>query len=128
MTPKTQEPARALERQEMVDSQIKSRGVVDPRVLEALLKVPRHEFVPEDMQDDAYEDSPLPIGYNQTISQPYIVGFMTQEAHLNADDRVLEIGTGCGYQTAVLAQLVREVYTIEIVEPLAQEAWARFKN
>ena len=87
-------------------------------------KVPREEFVPSDERGEAYEDGPLPIGYGQTISQPYIVAFMTEQLHLKPSDRVLEIGTGSGYQAAVLAELVADVYTIEIVEPLAKTAEA----
>ncbi len=109
-------------RSEMVDEQIAGRDVTDQRVLAALRKVPRHEFVPRDMRSLAYEDSPLPIGERQTISQPYIVGIMTQLLEPEPNDRVLEIGTGSGYQAAVLGQLVKEVYTIEIVDPLARRA------
>jgi len=96
--------------------------VVDARVLQAMRSVERHLFVPENMQASAYQDRPLPIGYGQTISQPYIVGFMTQLLKLEPDHTVLEIGAGCGYQTAVLAELVRAVFSIEIVEPLARAA------
>jgi len=106
----------------MVETQIRARGVTDERVLEAMRKVPRHLFVPEVERTRAYEDRPLPIGHGQTISQPYIVAYMTAALKLLPTDRVLEIGTGSGYQAAVLAQIVREVYTIEIVEPLATSA------
>jgi protein-L-isoaspartate(D-aspartate) O-methyltransferase len=107
-------------REKMVREQIQRRGITDPRVLEVMRKIGRHLFVPEDLHDLAYSDRPLPIGYKQTISQPYIVAFMTQAISPGPDDRVLEIGTGSGYQAAVLAELVKEVYTIEIVEQLAQ--------
>jgi len=110
------------ERKAMVEDQIKARGVIDERVLNAMMKVRRHRFVPENVQDLAYRDEPLPIGQNQTISQPYIVAFMTEALRLNGMERVLEIGTGSGYQAAVLAEVAKEVYTIEIVEPLAVQA------
>ena len=100
------------------------RDITNARVLAALGKVPRHEFVPERVRDQAYEDRPLPIGYGQTISQPYIVAFMTEKLDPQPTDRVLEIGTGSGYQAAVLAELGAKVYTIEIVEPLARRAQA----
>jgi protein-L-isoaspartate(D-aspartate) O-methyltransferase len=109
-------------RAQMVDEQIAGRDVTDQRVLAALREVPRHEFVPSGMRRLAYEDFPLPIGEQQTISQPYIVGIMTQLLRPAPGDRVLEIGTGSGYQAAVLGELVREVYTIEIVDPLARRA------
>ncbi|WP_157492337.1 protein-L-isoaspartate(D-aspartate) O-methyltransferase [Geothrix fermentans] len=112
----------AQARARMVREQILARGVADPRVLEAMGRVPRHEFVPEGQRGEAYEDWPLPIGYGQTISQPYIVAFMTAALEPKPGDRVLEVGTGSGYQAAVLAGLVAEVYTIEIVEPLARRA------
>jgi len=106
----------------MVDVDLRGRDIVDLRVLNAMLKVPRHEFVTEEYRNQAYADYPLPIGNNQTISQPYIVALMTQSARLQPEDRVLEIGTGSGYQAAVLAELVKEVYTIEIVEDLANNS------
>ena len=109
-------------REKMVESQIKARGVKDPRVLSALLKVERHRFVPEKYLDSAYSDQPLPIGEGQTISQPYIVALMTELLELKGGERVLEIGTGSGYQAAILAELAKEVYTIEIIEPLASRA------
>ena len=111
-------------RKKMVEEQLASwsRGIKDKRVLDAMEKVPRHEFVPDDLKDQAYEDCPLPIGYGQTISQPYIVAFMTEQLNPKPDDRVLEIGTGSGYQAAVLSLLVKEVYSIEIIEPLAKRA------
>jgi len=106
----------------MVQQQIQRRGVIDPRVLEAMRRVPRHRFVPEEMAPYAYEDEPLPIGHGQTISQPYIVAYMTEALRLTGGERVLEIGTGSGYQAAILAELAADVYTIEIVKPLAEEA------
>ncbi len=109
-------------REKMVETQIKARGMKDPRVLSALLKVERHRFVPEEYLDSAYSDQPLPIGEGQTISQPYIVALMTELLELKGDEKVLEIGTGSGYQAAVLAELAKEVYTVEIVEPLASIA------
>ncbi|RDY61524.1 protein-L-isoaspartate(D-aspartate) O-methyltransferase [Flagellimonas nanhaiensis] len=109
-------------RKQMVDAQIKARGIVDYKTLYALLNVPRHEFVPEEMKPYAYNDNPLPIGMGQTISQPYIVAFMTQSLQLKGKHRVLEIGTGSGYQAAVLGKIVDSVYTIEIVDELAQRA------
>ena len=112
----------------MVDEQLRARDIQDARVLEAMLAVPRHLFVPEPQRGDAYGDFPLSIGYGQTISQPYIVGFMTQALDVRPDHTVLEIGTGSGYQAAVLARLVKTVYTIEIVEPLAQRSRATLKD
>ncbi len=106
-------------RKDMVEQQIKHRGIKDLRVLEAVSKVKRHLYVPENLQQFAYADEPLPIGYGQTISQPYIVAYMTAALQLEKDDHVLEIGTGSGYQAAILAEIVSQVYTIEIVEPLA---------
>jgi len=115
----------AAERQKMVQEQLKSRGIHDDRVLAALAKVPREAFVPENVRAQSYADSPLPIGHDQTISQPFIVAYMTEQLRLQPTDRVLEIGTGSGYQAAVLAELAKDVYTIEIVEPLAKDASAR---
>lgn len=112
----------------MVRDQIASRGVRDARVLEALRKVPRHLFVPPPVEAYAYDDMPLLIGHGQTISQPYVVAFMTEALELKSQDRVLEIGTGSGYQAAVLAGLVREVYSIEIVDTLAKQAKERLAN
>jgi protein-L-isoaspartate(D-aspartate) O-methyltransferase len=106
----------------MVEEQIEARGVRDARVLEALRKVPRHEFVPENLRERAYGDTALPIGHGQTISQPYVVAVMTELAHLGPDSKVLEIGTGSGYQAAILSLLAGEVYSIEIVAPLAERA------
>jgi protein-L-isoaspartate(D-aspartate) O-methyltransferase len=124
----TELPETREARERMVQEQIVARGVRDPRVLEALRKVPRHRFVPPAMQPSAYEDSALPIGMGQTISQPYVVAFMTEALELQPQDRVLEIGTGSGYQAAVLSLLVREVYSMEIVERLGREAEARLKQ
>jgi protein-L-isoaspartate(D-aspartate) O-methyltransferase len=112
------------ERRRMVNEQLKARDIRDPRVLDAMASVPRHLFVPESLRSRAYSDSPLPIGYDQTISQPYIVAFMTQALDVQPGHRVLEIGTGSGYQAAVLGLLAGQVYTIEIVEPLAARARA----
>ena len=106
----------------MVERQLRARGIDDPRTLRAMAKVPRERFVPKELESRAYQDNPLPIGFGQTISQPYIVAFMTQELKPKPTDRVLEIGTGSGYQAAVLSELVAQVYTIEIVRPLAQRA------
>jgi protein-L-isoaspartate(D-aspartate) O-methyltransferase len=115
----------AAQRQRMVKEQLIPRDIHDERVLTAMGKVPREEFVPEDSRASSYADSPLPIGHDQTISQPFIVAYMTEQLHPQPTDRVLEIGTGSGYQAAVLSELVKEVYTIEIIEPLAQSASAR---
>ncbi|MCL6265985.1 protein-L-isoaspartate(D-aspartate) O-methyltransferase [Flagellimonas myxillae] len=115
-------------RKQMVETQIKARGIQDYATLYALLNVPRHEFVPRDIRAFAYNDSPLPIGKRQTISQPFIVGFMTQALRLKSDYKVLEIGTGSGYQAAILAKVVDSVYTIEIVSELAQEAEKRLSR
>lgn len=109
-------------RSRMVDQQLSARDIRSARVLNAMRTVPRHLFVPEGQRDKAYGDYPLPIGYEQTISQPYIVAFMTAALDLAPTDRVLEIGTGSGYQAAVLSVLAKEVYSIEIVEPLAERA------
>jgi len=106
----------------MVETQIARRGVGDPRVLNALRSVPRDRFVPSELAGEAFDDHPLPIGHGQTISQPYIVAFMTAALDLEPDDRVLEIGTGSGYQAAVLAEIASRVYTIEIVPELARRA------
>lgn len=113
-----------VKRQWMVDAQIKGRGITDKAVLAAMAKVERHLFVPSALKAVAYEDMPLPIGQGQTISQPYIVAYMTAAAQLRPEDRVLEIGTGSGYQAAILAEIVKEVYTIEIVAPLADRSHA----
>jgi protein-L-isoaspartate(D-aspartate) O-methyltransferase len=109
-------------RAEMVESQLRLRGIRDARVLETMGRVPRHLFVPEAARGRAYEDRPLPLGYGQTISQPFVVAYMTEQLEIQPTHRVLEIGTGSGYQAAILAELAREVYTIEIVPPLARHA------
>ncbi|HEV2805235.1 MAG TPA: protein-L-isoaspartate(D-aspartate) O-methyltransferase [Chthoniobacterales bacterium] len=106
----------------MIEKQLRPRGIDDPRVLGAMAKVKREQFVAKELAAHAYEDRPLPIGFGQTISQPFIVAFMTQELKPKPTDKVLEIGTGSGYQAAVLGELVAQVYTIEIVRPLAQRA------
>ncbi|MGA8655242.1 MAG: protein-L-isoaspartate(D-aspartate) O-methyltransferase [Chthoniobacterales bacterium] len=108
----------------MVEDQIESRGLSDGRVLQAMREVPRQEFVPESVRQEAFEDHPLPIGCGQTISQPYIVAYMLEYSRLRQTDRVLEVGTGCGYQTALLAKLVYRVFTIEIIPTLANRARA----
>ncbi len=118
----------ANERALMVDRQIRDRGVKDQKVLKAMKKVPRHEFVPDDLIRHSYSDEPLPIGHAQTISQPYIVAFMTEMLELDGDDIALEIGTGSGYQAAVLATLVKQVYTIEIVDALGLQAKDKLKS
>jgi protein-L-isoaspartate(D-aspartate) O-methyltransferase len=110
------------DRQRMVDEQLRARDIRSVSVLDAMRRVPRHRFVPEDERGSAYSDYPLPIGFNQTISQPYIVAFMTEALDVTPEHRVLEIGTGSGYQAAVLGELAKEVFTIEIVEPLAEGA------
>jgi len=114
--------AHETERRRMVDEQIEAREIVDPRVLAAMREVPRHEFVPAAERAHAYEDRPLPIGAGQTISQPYIVALMTQLAAVGPGSKVLEVGTGSGYQAAVLAACGAEVYSIEIVDALAKRA------
>jgi protein-L-isoaspartate(D-aspartate) O-methyltransferase len=112
-------------REQMIAEQIRERDVRDAGVLEALARVPRDRFVPEAARDEAYADRPLPIGHGQTISQPYIVAYMTEALRVERSHRVLEIGTGCGYQTAVLAELAREVYSIEVIPALAAGARER---
>jgi len=114
-------------RQRMVREDIQKRGIADQRVLQAMLKVERHLFVPESYRAMAYADRPLPIGEGQTISQPYIVALMTYHLHLTPEDRVLEIGTGSGYQAAVMAELAKEVYSLEIIESLARTAQERLQ-
>lgn len=115
-------------RRRMVDTQIRARGVADAKVLAAMARVPRHEFVPESVRTQAYDDYPLPIGERQTISQPYIVALMTSLLELKGGERVLEIGTGSGYQAAVLSEIAGEVYTMEILEPLSQRAQQRLTS
>lgn len=112
----------ASARARMVEQHLRGRDITDPRVLAAMGRVPRHRFVPASLERLAYADQPLPIGFEQTISQPYIVAYMSEAADVEPGDRVLEIGTGSGYQAAILAELAREVYTIEIVPGLAQRA------
>lgn len=109
-------------REKMVELQIIRRGIKDPLVLAAMKKVPRHLFVPESLRSQAYEDHPLPIGEKQTISQPYIVALMTEALRLKNTDRVLEVGTGSGYQTAILAEIVKHVFTVERIPSLADRA------
>jgi len=118
----------AARRERMVAEQIQARDVADPRVLASMRKVPRHLFVPERMRPEAYDDHPLPIGEGQTISQPYIVGIMSELLQLAGGERVLEVGTGSGYQAAILAELAKEVYSIEILEPLARRAAATLRE
>jgi len=112
-------------RESMVNLQIQARGVKDEKVLQAMRKVPRHFFVPDELKSYAYADEPLPIGEGQTISQPYIVAYMTEALELQGRERVLEVGTGSGYQTAVLAEIVKEVYTIEVISTLSLRAQER---
>lgn len=116
------------QRKRMVREQIELKGIKDKTVLSAMREIKRHLFVPFHLRSKAYKDRPLPIGHNQTISQPYIVAYMTEAAKLKPEDRVLEIGTGSGYQAAVLAKIVREVYSIEILKPLANSAERRLKG
>ena len=118
----------AASRRTMVDEQLRSRGILDERVLAAMERVPRERFVPPHLVARAYDDGPLPIGEGQTISQPYIVAYMAEALRLAPQHRVLEIGTGSGYHAAVLGQLAREVYTVEIVPPLARAATALLKE
>lgn len=118
----------AYKRKKMVEDQIIARGVKDEKVIAAMLKVPRHEFVPDKWKDHAYEDHPLPIGFGQTISQPYIVASMTEVLDIKKSDKVFEVGTGSGYQAAVLAELAGTVYTIEIVKELAERAQDTLKR
>jgi protein-L-isoaspartate(D-aspartate) O-methyltransferase len=118
------EAAYAAARSRMVAEQIRSRGVRDPRVLDAISRVPRHRFVPAAERHQAYEDHPIPIGFGQTISQPYIVAFMTEALAVEPPHRVLEIGAGSGYQTAVLAELGATVYAVEVIDDLARRARA----
>lgn len=120
--------SRQKSREVMVREQIRARGVRDEKVLEAMRRVPRHEFVPPQLQTRAYSDTPLPIGHGQTISQPYIVGYMTEVLALDGDERVLEVGTGSAYQAAILADIVDEVVSIEIIPALAESAAARLKR
>ncbi len=127
-TQETDEQQAAQNRRRMVDLQLRARDIVDRRVLAAMNKVPRHEFVPRAMRLHAYEDRPLPIGHQQTISQPYIVALMSQLALPTKKARALDVGTGSGYQAAILAELVDKVYSIEIIKPLAEEARQRLRS
>jgi protein-L-isoaspartate(D-aspartate) O-methyltransferase len=122
------EHEREQERQEMVEKQIISRRITDIETVNAMLAVPRHLFVPEDLQNQAYADYPLPIGYGQTISQPYIVALMTASLELEGDEKALEIGTGSGYQAAILAEIVGYVYTVEIIPELAERSETTLKE
>lgn len=124
----TDDGGRTVARDRMVDRQIKARGIADSRVLDACRRVPRHLFVPPPYQQEAYEDYPVSIGHGQTISQPYIVAAMVEALCLEPSSRVLEIGTGCGYQTAILAELVTSLHTVEIVPELAAEARERLTS
>ncbi len=126
--PRSPEDIYAENRERMVKAQIESRGVKDKLVLDAMREVPRHLFVPEGLRDQAYTDGPLPIGEGQTISQPYIVALMTELLGFKGGERVLEIGTGSGYQAAILAEIASEVYTIEIICSLAESAERRLKE
>lgn len=128
LLPVQQEKDFVQRREEMVKTQIEKRGIKDAATLAALRKTPRHLFVPKSIIDDAYDDRPLPIGYGQTISQPYIVAYMTEIVKPKPDHRVLEIGTGSGYQAAVLSEIVEEVYTIEIVDSLGSQARNRLSK
>jgi protein-L-isoaspartate(D-aspartate) O-methyltransferase len=111
-------------RARMVETQIAFRGLADARVLAAMRDVPRHRFVPDDLAREAYADHPLPIGHGQTISQPYIVAYMVEQLRLTPSSRVLEVGAGCGYQTAILARLAKEVYAVDVIDALVQRARA----
>ena len=122
------DPTRQRERDDMVSQQLIVRGIQDTAVLQAMRQVPRHQFVPAGQVPEAYEDHPLPIGHGQTISQPYIVAFMTEALKLHPQNKVLEVGTGSGYQAAVLAKMVYKVFTIEIVEPLALQAAGKLEE
>ena len=115
-------------KQQMLNEQIIARGIKDNSVIEAMSNVSRKEFISHELRQSAYEDSPLPIGYGQTISQPYIVAFMTEAAMLDKNSKVLEIGTGSGYQAAILAELSKDVFTIEIVKPLGEQAEKIFQR
>jgi protein-L-isoaspartate(D-aspartate) O-methyltransferase len=127
-SPATDDRSRTVAREAMVEEQLISRDITDARTLQAMRTVPRHRFVPDEVRSSAYRDSPLPIGYGQTISQPYIVAYMTQLAHLRRDSRVLEVGTGSGYQAAVAAEISDHVYSIEIVPDLAARAAATLRE
>jgi protein-L-isoaspartate(D-aspartate) O-methyltransferase len=124
VAPETQIDSFLTQRRSMVESQLRARGIRDERVLAAMFRIPRHEFVSEEHRDQVYEDHPIPIGEGQTISQPYIVAIMLEALALDPSDTVLEIGTGSGYQTALLAELVRQVYSVERYASLARAAQA----
>jgi protein-L-isoaspartate(D-aspartate) O-methyltransferase len=124
VAPETQIDSFLTQRRSMVESQLRARGIRDERVLAAMFRVPRHEFVSEEHRDQVYEDHPIPIGEGQTISQPYIVAIMLEALALDPSDTVLEIGTGSGYQTALLSELTRQVYSVERHEALARAARA----
>lgn len=128
LSPQADSDQYAERREAMVEIQIEGRGVTDADVLEAMRKTPRHLFVPDENRSNAYADHPLPIGYGQTISQPYIVALMTEVLRVQPDMRILEIGTGSGYQAAILAEMGAEVYTIEIIPELADQAAARLQD
>ena len=115
-------------RKDMVENQLRQRGITDDRVLDAMGDVPRHLFVAEDLRDEAYMDGPLPIGFDQTISQPYIVAFMTEVLKVEQQHSVLEIGTGCGYQSAVLSSLAKHVISLERIKELAESAKRRLRK
>src|SRR5882757_2588326 len=115
-------PDPTTSRQSMVESQLRARGISDPRVLDTMLRVPRHQFVPETYRSEAYEDHPLPIGDDQTISQPYVVALMLESLQLTPADKVLEVGTGSGYVTALLAELAGQVFSIERHPTLSESA------
>jgi len=121
-------PDTAAARLEMVETQIRRRGITDPRVLDAMLSVPRHRFVPDDHQHEAYDDHPIPIDSGQTISQPYIVAYMCECVRIHATDRVLDVGTGSGYNAAVASQLAARVYSVETVTELMRRAEATFRE
>ena len=123
-----EDPVAAESRRQMVQRQLAARDITDQRVLDAMRRVPRHLFVPEASRASAYTDGPLPIGHGQTISQPYIVALMTQLVQPDESDIALDVGTGSGYQAAVLSRLCKRVYSIEIVEPLAKEARGRLEK
>jgi len=125
---KTDQEIYYTKRQEMVKRQIQRRGVKDSLVLKAMREVPRHKFVPTELESYAYSDRPLPIGERQTISQPYIVAFMTEHLGLEGGEKVLEIGTGSGYQAAILGEIAKEVYSIEIISSLGLTAKKKFKK
>ena len=125
---RVEEPRHATARRRMVERDLRGRDITDAKVLEAMGRIARHRFMPQALADSAYADHPLPIGHGQTISQPYIVALMTQLARCKPESRALDIGTGSGYQAAVLGELCKEVYSIEILKPLADEARKRLTD